>query len=231
MRTQRDIGFGVVRKPIIERSDIRLKIRKSTCGAICAIYCTYPDFIGRGAVGYTTGCTCTQRPPGSFSIMIFLTPRPPISGGFVLIKKGKEIMKTTKYFFGPLVFAASLTMANLNNLYAVVAEKQCRLGTVQCTANCCAPSISQCASQCGTGGGSSSGGIGDFELTTCDKGQYLRLATSLTETASCRSCPTPGTTAGDGLSVPITGCYIPANDTQTDETGTYVYIQDCNYTE
>ncbi len=225
MRTQRDIGFGVVRKPVIERSDVRLKIRKSTCGAISAIYCTCPDFIGRGAVGYTTGRIRAQRPPGSFSIMIFLTPRPPNSlAVFVLTKKGYKNMKTTKYFLRSMTFAISLTMTNSKNLYAVVAEKQCRLGYVQCTADCCAPSSSQCASQCGTGGGSSgSGGGGNFELPTCEPGEYI-------SGGSCHTCPTPGTT-GALTGALITTCYIPANTTQTDETGAYVYTEDCHYTK
>ena len=49
----------------------------------------------------------------------------------------------------------------------------------------------------------------------------------------CTKCPTQGganasSVLGNGW---INGCYMPSNRTMTDDTGTYIFTQDCPYTQ
>lgn len=47
----------------------------------------------------------------------------------------------------------------------------------------------------------------------------------------CTSCPADGTYPGTSAAGTkyITGCYIPANTEISDDTGTYIYTENCNY--
>ena len=81
-------GFGALEKPIEERCEKMHTDPHIENGAECVFFCVNPRLC-RGAVGYTTGAL-PRKPAGSFSFMIFLTPRPPISVAVIFIRtKGK----------------------------------------------------------------------------------------------------------------------------------------------
>lgn len=56
---------------------------------------------------------------------------------------------------------------------------------------------------------------------TCEAGSYA------TSDDLCANCPMPGTSAAGATS--ITDCFIPAGRTVSDETGSYIYTEDCYY--
>ena len=56
----------------------------------------------------------------------------------------------------------------------------------------------------------------------CAQGYYRNSSND------CVQCPDGGTTGGIGASS-ISACYIPANQSISDSTGTYVYTQNCFY--
>ncbi|MCM1294086.1 MAG: hypothetical protein NC311_00805 [Muribaculaceae bacterium] len=62
----------------------------------------------------------------------------------------------------------------------------------------------------------------------CPTGYY---GTPMTNSMSeCTPCPTGGT-SDIGTNIFITACYIPANTPQDEETGTYLFTSDCNWSE
>lgn len=58
----------------------------------------------------------------------------------------------------------------------------------------------------------------------CESGYY---GTPLNASSGCTKCPSPGTSAQGATS--ITQCYIPANTSLSDTTGSYTYTSDCYY--
>lgn len=84
----------------------------------------------------------------------------------------------------------------------------------QCNSTCKAPSSDLCLTCCSTLGG------GETVTPLCLRGQYLLRNT-------CRDCPEPGTSKAGATS--STDCYIRANATQSDDTGQYVFTEDCHY--
>ena len=59
----------------------------------------------------------------------------------------------------------------------------------------------------------------------CDNGYYGRPTTT---PSGCQKCVTPGTSVAGSTS--ITSCYIPANSTLSDATGSGIYTSNCYYT-
>lgn len=55
----------------------------------------------------------------------------------------------------------------------------------------------------------------------CEAGSYA------TSDNLCANCPIPGTSVAGATS--ITDCFIPAGKTVSDETGSYIYTEDCYY--
>lgn len=66
----------------------------------------------------------------------------------------------------------------------------------------------------------------------CAAGYYgnaTNKGTACETVTGCRKCPDGGTSKA-GANTLITSCYIPANTEISDDTGTYIYTEDCKYT-
>lgn len=81
--------------------------------------------------------------------------------------------------------------------------------------------------------------IGEFTCTAnmikiygCDAGYYT-TATPPDENMTCQACPTLGTATGHSEigNTDITGCYIPADSTFSDSSGSGIISGDCYYKE
>lgn len=59
---------------------------------------------------------------------------------------------------------------------------------------------------------------------TCENGYY---GTPLNSTSGCNKCPEPGTSKTPATD--LSQCYIPAERTNSDSTGTYIYTNNCYY--
>lgn len=69
--------------------------------------------------------------------------------------------------------------------------------------------------------------------TRCSTG-YYGSGMSIVGSTPCTKCPSSGGIAGSsiaGSNKKITDCYIPANTSMTDGTGTYTYTSNCYYSE
>lgn len=67
----------------------------------------------------------------------------------------------------------------------------------------------------------------------CSTG-YYGSGMSIVGSSPCTKCPSSGGIAGSsiaGSNKKITDCYIPANTSMTDGTGTYTYTSNCYYSE
>lgn len=76
--------------------------------------------------------------------------------------------------------------------------------------------------------------ISSLQTLLCDTGYYGTPTVTYTERygasfQGCYSCPSSGTTAGQGATA-VTECYIPSGNTFTDETGSGEFTGDCYYT-
>lgn len=70
--------------------------------------------------------------------------------------------------------------------------------------------------------------------TRCQAGYYGSGRFTINGTDPCTICPSSGGIAGQsvtGSNTKITDCYIPANTSMSDGTGTYTYTNNCYYTE
>ena len=73
-------------------------------------------------------------------------------------------------------------------------------------------------------------GCGTYEYR-CAAGYYGKPTN---DTSGCTKCPSSGNVAGQsvaGSNKAITSCYIPANTSLSDSTGTYQYTSDCYYSK
>ena len=73
-----------------------------------------------------------------------------------------------------------------------------------------------------------SSGCGTYEYR-CAAGYYGKPTN---DTSGCTKCPSSGNVAGQsvaGSNSAITSCYIPANTSLSDSTGTYQYTSNCYY--
>ncbi len=85
----------------------------------------------------------------------------------------------------------------------------------KCSTSCTAPSASMCDTCCPGSGGDTP------VIQICGNGTYGT-------NGNCTKCPEPGTSP-IGNATKITDCYIPANQVQTDDSGTFFYTSNCNY--